>query len=239
MTLSNLTPSTASHRTTGFLVSLLRLLLTVLLPILLVLTGVRLLMTPLWLQIEYNRPGFPEDVYGFTREDRLAYAPAAVDYLLNDAGIQFLGDMTGPEGRPLYTERELQHMFDVKIVTQTAFVFLWVGAIAAALIAGLLARQPATRPTLWRALRDAGIITLAAIAAIVIGAVTAWNAFFTMFHNLFFAEGTWMFLYSDTLIRLFPEQFWFDSALVIGTLTAVVALALTVVGWRRLAASPT
>ena len=219
----------------GVLVSLLRLLLTVLIPVLLVLGGARLLMSPLWLQIEYNRPGFPEDFYGFTREDRLAYAPAAIDYLLNDAEVRFLGDMTGPEGRPLYTARELEHMHDVKGVTQAAFAFLLVALVAAAVIVWVLGRQAATRPALWQALRDAGLVTLAAIAAIVIGAVTAWNTFFTMFHNLFFTEGTWMFLYSDTLIRLFPEQFWFDSALVIGSLTGLAALILVIVGWRRLA----
>jgi hypothetical protein len=39
-----------------------------------------------------------------------------------------------------------------------------------------------------------------------------------------------VFLYEDTLIRLFPEQFWFDAALFIGALTvigAVVTLFLT------------
>jgi integral membrane protein (TIGR01906 family) len=175
------------------------------------------------------------DVYGFTTDDRLTYAPAAIAYLLNDADVSFLGDMTDASGRPLYTARELQHMHDVKVVTQAAFAFLLLAAVLAVLVASWLWRRPATRPALWRALRDAGLITLAAIAAIVIGAVAAWNAFFTAFHNLFFAEGTWMFLYSDTLIRLFPEQFWFDSALVIGVLTCAAALTLLVVGRRKLA----
>ena len=232
MTLSD-SSSITPRRLPGWLLTLLRLLLTALVPLLLVLGSARLLMTPLWLQVEYNRPGFPEDFYGFTREDRLAYAPAAIDYLLNDADVNFLGDMTDAGGRPLYTARELEHMHDVKVVTRAAFTFLLIGAIVAAVIAWTLARQPQTRPALWRALRDAGVITLAAIAAIVIGAVTAWNAFFTLFHNLFFAEGTWMFLYSDTLIRLFPEQFWFDSALVIGTLSGLVALTLAMIGGQR------
>ena len=227
----------ATPATSRLFVSLLRLLLTVLIPLLLVLGGARLLLTPLWLQVEYNRPGFPDDYFGFTREDRLAYAPPAIDYLLNDADVSFLGDMIDADGRPLYTAGELEHMHDVKALTQAAFAFLLVAALVATGIVWLLARRPQTRPALWRALRDAGLITLAAIAAIVIGAVTAWNTFFTMFHNLFFTEGTWQFLYSDTLIRLFPEQFWFDSAIVIGTLTGVIALILVVVGRRKLAGS--
>lgn len=224
-------------RSSRFAVPLLRLTLTALLPLLMVLVGVRLLMTPLWLQFEYTRPGFPQDVYGFTTQDRLRYAPDAVDYLLNDADIDFLGDMTHTDGRALYTARELQHMHDVKVVTQAAFALLLIAAVLAVGIGWALWRRPDTRPAFWRALRDAGLITLAAIAAIVIGAVAAWNAFFTAFHNLFFADGTWQFLYSDTLIRLFPEQFWFDSAIIIGLFTGLIALAFVICGTRKLASA--
>jgi integral membrane protein (TIGR01906 family) len=59
-----------------------------------------------------------------------------------------------------------------------------------------------------------------------VSAVVAWDTFFTAFHQLFFAGGTWVFAYSDTLIRLFPEQFWFDAALTVGGLTLLGALAL-------------
>ena len=45
-------------------------IVTLLIPVVLVLAAVRLLMTPLFLIVEYNTPGFPEDRYGFTKEDR-------------------------------------------------------------------------------------------------------------------------------------------------------------------------
>ena len=38
-------------------------------------------------------------------------------------------------------------------------------------------------------------------------------------HDLLFPPGTWIFPFSDTLIRLFPEQFWRDAlAALAGTL---------------------
>ncbi len=43
------------------------------------------------------------------------------------------------------------------------------------------------------------------------GACFPWSAFrssLSGFHHLFFQGDTWLFLYSDTLIRLFPERFW-------------------------------
>jgi uncharacterized membrane protein len=44
--------------------------------------------------------------------------------------------------------------------------------------------------------------------------------FFVGFHSLFFEGDSWLFLYSDTLIRLFPIRFWQDAFL----LAAVIAL---------------
>ncbi len=35
-----------------------------------------------------------------------------------------------------------------------------------------------------------------------------------------------------TLIRLFPEKFWFDTALTISALSFTAGLLLTVAGWR-------
>ncbi len=100
-----------------WLTQLIRTYLSLMLPVLLVLLSVRVVMSHTFLEFEYNRPDFPPDVYGFTREDRLHYAPFAVDYLLNDAGIEYLAQLTFSNGTPLYNPRELRHMEDVKVVT--------------------------------------------------------------------------------------------------------------------------
>jgi integral membrane protein (TIGR01906 family) len=209
-------------------------LITIAIPVLLVLLSVRAMMTPLFLQLEYNRPGFPEDIYGFTREDRLYYAPFAVDYLLNDADIAYLGDLTFADGTPLFTSSELRHMEDVKVVTRAAFFVLLLGGIATLGVGYGLWRS--RRDAFWQALFNGGALTIGLIVVIVLGAVVAWDFFFTTFHQLFFDDGTWIFLYSDTLIRLFPEQFWFDAALTIGGLTVGGTLLLLAISWRALRA---
>ena len=201
-------------------------------PVVLTLLSVRLVMTPLFLQIEYSRPGFPEDFYGFTREDRLEYAPYALNYLFNDAGIEYLGDQTFPDGSPLYNARELRHMEDVKTVTRVAFMLLLWGGIAALGVSTFLVWSAERRVILQQALMTGSILTLSLIGAIVLMALVAWNTFFDAFHDMFFESGTWRFAYSDTLIRLFPEQFWFDAALVIGVLTSATALLLLLITWR-------
>src|SRR5688572_32321349 len=95
-------------------------LVTITVPIVLIGLGLRLLLSPLFLQIEYNMPYFPPDEFGFTKEDRLKWAPYALDYLTNNEDISYLGDLKFENGAPLYTERELSYMVVVKLVTQSA-----------------------------------------------------------------------------------------------------------------------
>lgn len=205
-----------------FTVLVLRAYLAIVFPFLLILVAARLVMTPLFLHVEYTRPGFPADYYGFSAEERLVYAPYALQYLLNGEDINFLGDLRFPDGTDMYNVRELQHMRDVKLVTQITFI--------ATVIVGLLAITTAITlkrldpKSLRRALFSGSVITLTLIASIVIIAVLSWDTFFTTFHRLFFEGGTWQFAYSDTLIRLFPEQFWFDAALTIGGMAVIIAL---------------
>lgn len=207
------------------------LFITIAVPVLLTLISVRIVMSPLFLQLEYHRPGFPDDYYGFTLEDRLYYAPFAVDYLLNDAGIEYLADLEFADGRQLFTPSELKHMEDVKVVTRAAFFVLIFGIISSGVTGLILWRKHPHQ--FYQALFNGGVLTWGLLVFIVVAAVTAWDFFFTAFHELFFEEGTWLFLYSDTLIRLFPEQFWFDAALTIGFLTLLGATLLMVVSWRN------
>ncbi len=45
-------------------------LVMLIVPLALLFVGLRLLLTPAFLQVEYRMPGFPADDYGFTLEDR-------------------------------------------------------------------------------------------------------------------------------------------------------------------------
>ncbi len=207
---------------------LLRAYLTIIFPILLVLIAVRLVMTPAFLYFEYTRPGFPEDFYGLTREERLSYAPYAIEYLMNGADISFLDDLEFPNGDELFNSRELRHMRDVKVVTQYTFLFATIAGILALVAAYILWK----RRKLRQALFSGSLLTLGIIAAIIIVAVFNWEFFFVGFHSIFFESDTWYFAYSDTLIRLFPEQFWFDSALLVGGLSTFVALIVLFVTWK-------
>jgi integral membrane protein (TIGR01906 family) len=121
-------------------------------------------------------------------------------------------------------------MRDVKVVTQYAYLFASVGGVIA--IASMIFLWRENHKALRQALFSGAILTLGIIAAIVVIAILNWDFFFTEFHTLFFAGGTWRFEYSDTLIRLFPEQFWFDAALTIGSMTVLAAMSILILTWR-------
>jgi len=200
-------------------------LTTLLTPIFLLGLGLRILLTPLFYNVEYRLPWFPPDSYGFTQEDRLRLAPFAVDYLLNNADISYLGDLTFDDGSPLFNERELSHMQDVKVVTKGA-LRVWYVTVVLMVGLGVWARYRNWWQAFRAGLRRGGWLTIGLVVAIgLFGAIAFWQLF-TLFHGLFFEGDSWMFLYSDTLIRLFPILFWQDAFLWAGIISFGGALGL-------------
>ncbi|PJF41965.1 MAG: TIGR01906 family membrane protein [Phototrophicales bacterium] len=213
---------------------LLQLCIILALPPFFVLLSVRLVTNTIFLQLEYNRPNFPEDLYGFSTEDRLKYGSYGVNYLLNDEDIDYLANLE-INGQPAFNQRELKHMEDVKVVTQRAFQVLWIVGAFCLGSSVLLVRSRTTHKALASAWRLGGILTLLLIGIGLVAVVVSWNFFFDTFHEVFFADGTWQFHRSDTLIRLYPEQFWFDAAITIGILTISGALLAIIIPtlWER------
>lgn len=214
-----------------WLIGLLRTLIIILLPVVIVLTDVRLIMSNAYIRYEYGKPDFPADPYGFTQADRLEWAPVALAYLFNDAGIEFLGDLKFAGGSPLYNARELKHMQDVKQVTRGAMI-VWIASGLAVMAAGAaLAWHPAARPALRAGLTGGAILTIGLLLAIVGYIALNFVDFFTNFHRVFFEGDSWLFQFSDTLIRLFPLKFWADAFTLIGLGAIVEAAAIGLGAW--------
>jgi integral membrane protein (TIGR01906 family) len=167
----------------------------------------------------------------------------AVDYLVNDSGIEFLGDLRFTNGEQVPTEscrnlelyegdctrvyntRELEHMLDVKIVIGQVFWLLGtlLGVLA---LLGAWAWRENWLPDYTRALGRGGWLTIGLIVAILLLVLIAFVPFFVFFHQVFFDAGTWMFLWSDTLIRLFPMTFWQNTFITVGAIAALGGVVL-------------
>lgn len=211
------------------LARVLQVMVAVFFPVVVLAAAVRAVATPLFLWAEYHRPGFPDDAYGFSTDDRMTYGSYAVDYLTNLSGSRYLGDLVGDGGQPLYLASEVSHMADVKAVLTGAFA-----AAAIMVVLGLFALLYLRRRSpggVRRALFAGAVATLALMSVLVVLAVLGWEQFFTQVHTLFFANGNWTFRLDDTLIRLFPAQFWMDAGIVIAALVLVACAVVIATCW--------
>ena len=159
------------------------------------------------------------------------YASLTLDYMFNFEGPEYLARIEFPEGDPIYSEREIRHLMDVKSVVKAAVVIYAVALLGAISFLFLLFRRRESRAVGWRAIRDGGLLTLALLSAVGLLALTAWDVFFEGFHSVLFPPGSWQFRYTDTLIRLFPERFWMDAAMGIVIATGTGAFAVALIGW--------
>ncbi len=204
---------------------------TLIVPFFLMMTAIRLLFTPLYPQVVYRLPGFPPDPFGFTLQDRLHWSTISINYLLNNAGIEFLSRENIGAGQPLYNERELSHMQDVKRVYQ-GMVTAWTILLGILVVLGVWAWRGKWMRDFLHGLGRGGILTIVVIIFILLATVTSFDALFTAFHELFFTGNSWIFNYSDTLIRLFPLPFWEIGFVVMGVFTIIGAVILILIDRR-------
>ncbi len=198
-------------------------------PILTLAVSVRAVATPLVLWGIYHRPGFPADSYGFSTEERMTFGSYGLDYILNFAPADYLSGLKTERGTNLFLTSEVQHMTEVKHVLLGSMIFA-LAVLLIALLASISLRKRAPG-VLRKSLFWGAVSTLVIIAVLAVLAVLGWESFFTRFHELFFPQGNWQFRMSDTLIRLYPPQFWTDAAILVALFTLLIIVLLLVLTW--------
>ncbi|MEM8857255.1 MAG: TIGR01906 family membrane protein [Chloroflexota bacterium] len=182
----------------------------------------------------FEYPRITSDIYGWSDEERLELAEATLDYIQQpepaEEVIFLLEDLRLPEDpeNPLYNDREIGHMLDVKNL------FDAIGRIFRVLVViipvGLVALFALDKGQFYDTIRLSGWSTIILLAAIAIFILVGWSLFFTTFHELLFPPGTWTFYYTDSLIRLFPEKFWFDVGVIISVGTLLEGVIVMLIG---------
>ena len=209
----------------------LQILLIVALPILLIATNLRIATSHWYVRWEYGKATFPPDSYGLSASQRTYLAEVCVDYLATNADISLLANLRLPGGEPAFNERELRHMEDVQLV--------FARMVAAGIVAGVflvggllvLSRHEHTRRLAPAVLLRGSLATLGLLVGTGVFMLVDWWEFFTAFHLVFFEGDTWLFYFSDTLIRLFPTRFWTDVATLIVALLVAEAVGVGCWGW--------
>jgi len=207
----------------------LRWWIVIAVPVVLTMGVVRLTTMSWYPRWEYQRSGFPADPFEMPTEERLRLAQASIRFLNRPTTLEALEVLELPDGTPAYNDRELSHMADVKRVydqlTAVAGFFL-----VAAVVAGWALVRRGRASLVWAAISDGGLLTLGLLVALAIWMALGFEAFFTAFHGVFFSGDSWLFSYSDTLIRLFPLPFWQHAGLLIAGTVSITALVLALFG---------
>jgi integral membrane protein (TIGR01906 family) len=183
-----------------------------------------LLASEPFLALEYGRAGFPS-APGIADEERLALAIPSTLFLTRPAITDEDLAALRHDGAPLYTRAEIEHLEDVRELVWRITLAGVCGAlviVAALLVAGT---NPRAQRAVARGLSAGGFLIIGALVIVVPAVLVLWPVFFVTFHEVLFPPGTWAFSADSGLIRLFPEQFWYDTALAMVTITGAIGLA--------------
>jgi integral membrane protein (TIGR01906 family) len=201
----------------------------VLVPVLLVTTALRIVANDWIVWFEYDHGAVPADRYGLTRDERGDLARLGLDSILpGGRGIALLEDATLPDGSAAFDRRELAHMQDVRDAVALAFTVQLVALLGVLALLLSLAWRPGTRRVVPRGVQIGSGATLGVAALLGAVMLLAWDSFFVRFHEMFFEGDTWQFSRTDTLLRLYPDEFWVGVAAWIAGITVALALLLFV-----------
>ncbi len=142
-------------------------------------------------------------------------------------------------GQPVLSERERQHMRDVRGVF-AGFYALAIAGAAVLAVAFATSRTPEARARLWRRLGLIGRVIAVGTVAVGIAGVAFFDTAFELFHELFFPPGSFLFdPRTDRLVQLFPETFWVETTIGVGVVVVVLGVGLAWLGGRRATAIET
>ena len=200
-------------------------------PCVVVALAVLLFLNPIWVGFDQDRTGV----------DRLTgYTPAQVRAVTGSV----LSDLVfGPPkfevtlpgaAAPVLDASERSHMADVRTVLMGLGLVAVIAAILL-LIVGLASRG---RRWFWRAVAAGARVLVVGVVVVGVGFALFFDQAFELFHEIFFAPGTYMFdPRTEKLVQLFPDQFWSETSVALAG--AVLALAVLVaVGGGRLGREP-
>ena len=197
----------------------------------LVVNAFRVLATGTFVRAELDRDGFPPDRYGLTDDQRKELALLGLRSIQpGSEGIALLERARLPNGSPAFGLRELTHMRDVRRLFGIALRSQLIALVVIGALALGLAR------TRFRAVVPLGLLagaaaTLATALLAVPLILLGFDGFFTRFHEVFFSGDSWQFNNADTLIRIYPEQFWQDVSRLAAGIAVAQALVLVPLAW--------
>jgi len=221
------------------------IVLTVALPIFLVTSAVRgvALNRGFYLD-EFNKYNVGQ-VTGLPPDELNRVAQSFIDYFQGDPGRLDVIVQTSRGTDFLFNEREIAHMVDVQTLMRIFLRGWTISAVAlvVCIVLIVIVDPPTGARELMRAVAVGGALLVVAVGALGLAAVIDFDRLFVQFHLLSFSNDLWLLdPRTDRLIQLFPEGFFYDSAIrmavqIVGTgllalVGGLIALRLLPDPWR-------
>ena len=208
-------------------------LVIVALPVFIVLTNVRIAAVEPRVH-EYSFARYDgETRTGVERAELDRAAREIITYFRNDADLLDIEVTVDGEREPLFREREVLHMRDVKWLMQATFRVHEIAFVCLVVcVTGIFLwsrEQPLTR--LAEQVRVAGVLTVVLLGISALAVLVGFDSLFRQFHVISFANDLWKLSPArDHLIQMYPQGFWFDVTLAVGLLSAAEGALLALAG---------
>jgi len=165
---------------------------------------------------------------GLPRERMLAVAEQVRSFVAGPDGMTLPSVV---DGRPGFDGSAVSHLADVRSVIAGARLVTWSIAILLVVWLGVqVVRRRFDR--IAQALRAGAIWCAVLVVLAAVAGMLDFEALFSAFHGIFFAEGTWTFASDSLLIQAFPESFW---AVAAGLWAGLILLGAAVLAMASMA----
>jgi integral membrane protein (TIGR01906 family) len=188
--------------------------------------SVLVFLNPIWVGFEQDRSDV-DQLTGYTASQ----VHQVTGSILSDLVFGPPDFAVTVNGTPVLDARERGHMADVRAVMGRLGA---VAALAALLLLalGLFGRG---RRWFWRGASLGAKVLAGGVVVVGVAMALFFDQVFELFHEIFFAPGTYMFSSSsEKLVQLFPDQFWSETSIALAGLVLLLALIVGV-GAGRLA----
>lgn len=174
-------------------------------------------LNPSFYTTRYEKMNFAETLH-ISSEDLNSGMTLLLDYLEGKEDSLEKTVVINGESRPLFNEREIAHMVDVRNLYRNALKTAWISfAGMAAILFGFLMKDKAKTPAyLTKGFLQALLCMFLALTLLGIWVLTDFTSFWMWFHTLFFNNDLWLLNpATDFMINMLPETIFYQLVLTI------------------------
>lgn len=170
-----------------------------------------------------------EESTGMDHEDLLKATDVLLEYIKGERDDMVVyGEVDGTY-REIFNDKEKAHMVDVRSLYTNANTVLYIAVTVfiVSLVYLLITKTKALFKLIYQSFKNVLIGLGAVLTAIALMCFVDFNRFWNQFHKLFFTNDLWLLDPSkDIMIRMVPEDFFYD--LILGIVAVFVILLVLI-----------